>query len=150
MIAIAAHLGERLEIVGARLTMRSVATGRRSVSPAGDEGAAGARRCRAGAIVRAGRLRRDPELDPGAELRAVFWGFFLLVGVGLFVLRAKSLMRRPFRVPGYPVVPALFVAMCAYLLYASLAYHREHALVGLGVLAAGAVIMVLNRLRSRR
>ena len=72
----------------------------------------------------------------------VFWGFFLLVGVGLFVLRAKEPdTPRPFRVPGYPVVPALFVAMCAYLLYASLVYHREHALVGLGVLAVGAAVM---------
>jgi amino acid transporter len=80
----------------------------------------------------------------------VFWGFFLLVGVGLFVLRAKEPdAPRPFRVPGYPVVPALFVAMCAYLLYASLAYHREHALVGLGVLAVGAVMMLFDRPKSR-
>jgi len=80
----------------------------------------------------------------------VFWGFFLLVGVGLFVLRAREPdTPRPFRVPGYPVVPALFVATCAYLLYASLAYHREHALVGLGVLAVGAVIMLFaNRGRN--
>src|SRR5256714_820478 len=75
----------------------------------------------------------------------VFWGFFLLVGVGLFVLRAREPdTPRPFRVPGYPVVPALFVAMCAYLLYASLVYHREHALVGLGVLAVGAAVMLFG------
>jgi basic amino acid/polyamine antiporter, APA family len=75
----------------------------------------------------------------------VFWGFFLLVGVALFVLRAREPdAPRPFRVPGYPLVPALFVAMCAYLLYASLAYHRTHALVGLGVLAAGAVVLLFG------
>jgi basic amino acid/polyamine antiporter, APA family len=78
----------------------------------------------------------------------VFWGFFMLVGVALFVLRAKEPhVERPFRVPGYPVVPAIFVAMCGYLLYSSLMYHRTHALVGLGVLAVGAVIMVLARRR---
>jgi amino acid transporter len=72
----------------------------------------------------------------------VFWGFFLLTGVALFVLRIKEPQApRPFRVPGYPVVPAIFVLMCAYLLYASLAYHRTHALVGLAVLAVGAVVM---------
>src|SRR4029079_15818644 len=66
----------------------------------------------------------------------VVWGFFLLVGVALFVLRAKEPAGpRPFRGPLYPLVPALFVVMCAYLLYSSLAYHRTHALVGLGVLA---------------
>ena len=81
----------------------------------------------------------------------VFWGFFLLVGVALFVLRAKEPNAlRPFRVPGYPVVPALFVLMCAYLLYSSLAYHRTHALVGLGVLAVGAVIMLFAGGRVRK
>jgi amino acid transporter len=76
----------------------------------------------------------------------VFWGFFLLVGVALFVLRAREPEApRPFRVPGYPLVPALFVAVCAYLLYASLAYHRAHALVGLAVLAVGAVILLFGR-----
>lgn len=81
----------------------------------------------------------------------VFWGFFMLVGIALFVLRAKEPgVPRPFRVPGYPVVPALFVLTCAYLLYASLAYHREHALVGLGVLAAGAVLMLLGRAAAPR
>jgi basic amino acid/polyamine antiporter, APA family len=76
----------------------------------------------------------------------VFWGFFLLVGVALFVLRAREPEApRPFRVPFYPVVPALFVLMCGYLLYSSLAYHRTHALVGLGVLAVGAVIMLFAR-----
>jgi len=76
----------------------------------------------------------------------VFWGFFLLVGVALFVLRAREPNApRPFRVPGYPVVPAIFVLVCGYLLYSSLAYHRTHALVGLGVLAVGAVILVFAR-----
>jgi basic amino acid/polyamine antiporter, APA family len=73
----------------------------------------------------------------------VFWGFFLLTGVALFVLRIKEpAAPRPFRVPFYPVVPALFVSMCAYLLYSSLVYHREHALVGVIVLAVGAVLLL--------
>ncbi len=76
----------------------------------------------------------------------VFWGFFMLVGIALFILRAKEPNApRPFRVPGYPVVPAIFVVMCAYLLYSSLAYHRTHALVGLAVLAVGAVVLLFAR-----
>ena len=75
----------------------------------------------------------------------VFWGFFLLVGVALFVLRAKEPNApRPFRVPGYPVVPAIFVLMCGYLLYSSIAYHGAHALLGLAVLAVGAVVMLVG------
>jgi amino acid transporter len=78
----------------------------------------------------------------------VFWGFFMLVGISLFVLRHRHPEApRPFRVPGYPVVPAIFVAVCGYLLYSSLAYHGEHALVGLGVLAVGAVLMLFAHRR---
>ncbi len=74
----------------------------------------------------------------------VFWGFFLLTGIALFVLRRKEPdAPRPFRVPGYPVVPAIFVLMCGYLLYSSLAYHGTHALWGLGVLAIGGVVMLV-------
>ncbi|MDB5808098.1 MAG: amino acid transporter, partial [Betaproteobacteria bacterium] len=75
----------------------------------------------------------------------VFWGFFMLVGIALFVLRSKEPdATRPFRVPGYPVIPAIFVLMCGYLLYSSLAYHGKHAFVGLGVLAIGVVVMFVG------
>jgi APA family basic amino acid/polyamine antiporter len=75
----------------------------------------------------------------------VFWGFFLLTGVALFVLRAKDPgARRPYRVPLYPVTPALFVASCAYMLYSSLAYTGLGALVGVGVLAAGAIVILIG------
>jgi amino acid transporter len=79
----------------------------------------------------------------------VFWGFFLLTGIALFVLRRKEPNApRPFRVPLYPIIPALFVAMCGYLLWKSLEHHRIHAFVGLGVLAVGAVLMLLTRPRA--
>src|SRR5438309_197591 len=75
----------------------------------------------------------------------VFWGFFMLTGIALFILRVKERdAPRPFRVPGYPLVPGIFVLTCAYLLYSSLAYHRAHALVGLGVLAVGAAVMLFG------
>jgi basic amino acid/polyamine antiporter, APA family len=75
----------------------------------------------------------------------VFWGFFMLVGVALFVLRVKEpAAPRPFRVPLYPVVPAVFVLMRAYLLYSSLAYHGKHAFVGMAVLAVGAIVMLIG------
>jgi hypothetical protein len=43
------------------------------------------------------------------------------------------------------VIPAIFVVGCGYLLYSSIAYHRTHAVVGLVVLAVGAVVMLLAR-----
>jgi basic amino acid/polyamine antiporter, APA family len=74
----------------------------------------------------------------------VFWAFFLVTGLSLFVLRAKDPgAARPYKVPLYPVTPALFAATCAYMLYSSLAYTGVGALVGVAVLAAGAVVLVV-------
>lgn len=76
----------------------------------------------------------------------VFWGFFLLIGIAIFVLRAREPdAPRPFRVPFYPVLPAIFVGVCGYLLYSSLTYHKGHALVGLAVLAVGGVVLFFAR-----
>lgn len=80
----------------------------------------------------------------------VFWAFFLLTGISLFVLRVRDPgAARPFRVPGYPVLPAIFVAACAYLLWSSLTYHKGHALVGVGVLAVGAVVLLVSKMRAK-
>jgi amino acid transporter len=76
----------------------------------------------------------------------VFWTFFLLTGIALFVLRRKDAgLNRPFRVPLYPVPPLLFCIMCGYLLYSSLAYTRVGALVGVAVLAVGALLLLIVR-----
>ena len=81
----------------------------------------------------------------------VFWGYFLLIGIAVFVLRAKEPdAPRPFRVPLYPLIPAIFVCVCAYLLYKSLTYHQEHALAGLAVLAIGGLILLFARGRETR
>lgn len=71
----------------------------------------------------------------------VFWFFFLLCGLSVFILRRKHPgVERPFRVPLYPVVPALFCIACAWLLYSSLAYVKTGALFGAGLLVAGAIL----------
>jgi amino acid transporter len=70
----------------------------------------------------------------------------MLTGIALFVLRAKEPNTpRPFRVPLYPLLPAIFVLTCGWLFWKSLEYHKEHALVGLGVLAVGAVVLLVAR-----
>jgi basic amino acid/polyamine antiporter, APA family len=75
----------------------------------------------------------------------VFWTFILLAGIALFVLRQREPNRpRPFRVPFYPVTPLVFCATCAYLLYSSLAYTGFGALLGVAVVAAGAVVLVVT------
>lgn len=80
----------------------------------------------------------------------VFWAFFLLTGISLFVLRWRdSATERPFRVPGYPLLPLVFVVACAYLLYSSIDYHGRNAVVGVAVLAVGALVLLLARWRER-
>jgi amino acid transporter len=75
----------------------------------------------------------------------VFWFFFMMVGVGLFVLRARDPgTPRPFKVPLYPLTPLIFVLTCAYLLYSSLAYVRGGAWAGVAVLAIGLGLLLLG------
>lgn len=86
----------------------------------------------------------------------VFWLFFLLTGVSLFVLRQREPNTpRPFKVPLYPVLPLLFCASCAYMLWSSLSYVYSQQLgglnaawIGVAVLAIGGVLLLLLRSKS--
>lgn len=82
----------------------------------------------------------------------VFWTFFLLCTIALIVLRQREPnVPRPFKVPFYPVLPLLFAACCAYMLWSSLAYVRVGALVGVVVLAVGGMLLfALNGRGERR
>jgi amino acid transporter len=92
-----------------------------------------------GALVRKGFVAMVEYTAP------VFWCFFLLAGLSLFVLRIKEPeMSRPFRVPFYPFTPFFFCMTCVYMLHASVVYVGAGALVGLAVLAAGALILFLK------
>ncbi len=80
----------------------------------------------------------------------VFWLFFFLVGMSLFVFRSwEAASPSRFRVPFYPFTPLIFCGMCVYMLYSSLAYTGQGALVGVGVLAAGAVLVLFDPRRSK-
>jgi len=75
----------------------------------------------------------------------VFWLFMILVGVSLFVFRHRGDGDPDhFRVPLYPVTPALFVATCVYMLYSSVDYVREGTLAGLAVLLAGVPLLFMR------
>jgi amino acid transporter len=86
----------------------------------------------------------------------VFWLFFLLTGISLFVLRRREPHApRPFKVPLYPVLPLLFCASCAYMLWSSLSYVYSQTLgglnaawIGVAVLACGGVLLLLLRSRT--
>ena len=83
-------------------------------------------------------------------LSPVYWLFLTLSGVALLVLRRRYPdAERPFRVPLYPVVPLAFIASSVYVFYSSVAYVRLGAVVGVGVLLAGAALLVVLRSLAR-
>ena len=96
------------------------------------------------ALVGLGTLTRHGFTTMVEYTAPVFWLFFLLTGIALFVLRSRARpgATRPFSVPLYPLTPLVFCAMCAYLLYASVRHTGTGALVGLAVLATGALVLL--------
>jgi amino acid transporter len=74
----------------------------------------------------------------------VFWAFFLLTGVSLFVLRVKDRnLARAFTVPFFPVLPVIFCATCAYMLYSAVTYAGGLAWIGFAPPVAGLVVFLL-------
>ncbi len=81
-----------------------------------------------------------------------FWFFLMLVGAALFVLRWREpTVERPYRVPGYPVVPAVFCLSSAAMVYSSLSYavanRSWEAFWSIGILLVG---VAMSFYRSRR
>ncbi|MFC0252192.1 APC family permease [Massilia consociata] len=86
----------------------------------------------------------------------VFWLFFLLSGLSLFMLRRREPnLPRPFKVPLYPLLPLLFCATCAYMLWSSLSYVYSQSLgglnaawIGVAVLASGLLLLLFVRSKA--
>jgi amino acid transporter len=104
------------------------------------------------ALIAFGMLQHDG-FEAMVEFTApVFWAFFFLVGVSLFVLRARHAgAERPFRVPLYPFIPLVFCATCAYLFYSSVMYaaSQKAVHVSLWVMVAGVIALLLTGSRRR-
>jgi basic amino acid/polyamine antiporter, APA family len=71
-----------------------------------------------------------------------YTGFSIVVFSGaavcaLFMLRRRSGAPVGYKVPGYPWVPALFVASCVAITIASVRYAPGPSLVGLALILAG-------------
>jgi amino acid transporter len=73
-------------------------------------------------LIWAGSTTRDGFEAMVAYGLPVFWTFLLLTGITLFIFRARSQETPQFRVPLYPFVPIVFLAMCAFMMWSSIDY----------------------------
>ncbi|HTE46042.1 MAG TPA: amino acid permease [Gemmatimonadaceae bacterium] len=79
------------------------------------------------------------------------WIFYGLGALSIFGLRRKQPnATRPFRTPGYPLTPLLFVASAAALVLNTLREQPQRAFIGLGVVLLGTPAFYLWRARSQR
>jgi len=77
--------------------------------------------------------------------------FSTLAVAAVFVLRVRRPdAPRPFRVPGYPVVPALFVVVNVWLLWNVLEHGSREALKGMAIVATGVPAYFAFRRRQAR
>jgi APA family basic amino acid/polyamine antiporter len=98
------------------------------------------------ALVILGTVTRKGFVTMVEYTAPVFWAFFSCVILALFVLRVKDPgADRPFRVPLYPLTPAVFFLASLYMLYAGVAYTGTGALAGLVVLFSGVLILYATK-----
>ncbi len=76
--------------------------------------------------------------------------FYVLTAVGLFVLRRKQPdAERPYRVWGYPILPALYALLCALVMVDLLVVKPVYTWPGMILVLSGIPVYWLWRLRSR-
>lgn len=86
------------------------------------------------------------------------WIFFGLIAATIFRYRALDTPKgrregregvSGYRVPLYPVLPALFVTTCVYVVVSSIASNPANALIGAGLIALGVPVFLWHRRRAR-
>ncbi len=76
--------------------------------------------------------------------------FYILTLTGLFVLRWKRPdMPRPYRAIGYPVLPAIYLVMAAFLEVQLLRYKPQYTWPGVIIVLLGVPVYAIWRLQSR-
>ena len=79
------------------------------------------------------------------------WLFYMIAGSTIFVFRWRDPeATRPYRVLGYPAVPALFIAAAAVLLYYTFRENWPNSFYGLLVILAGTPVFAWFRHSGRR
>jgi len=77
--------------------------------------------------------------------------FYILTIAGLFVLRFKRPdAARPYKALGYPVLPALYIAMAAWICIVLLRYKPQYTWPGLALVLVGIPVYFLRSLRTQQ
>lgn len=80
----------------------------------------------------------------------IFWLVLLFTGLSVIVLRRREPEAdRPYEVPLYPLTPILFAGAATYMLYSSITYAGDGALLGLAVMLAGVPFVWFSNFDSR-
>ena len=77
------------------------------------------------------------------------WLFYMVAASTIFIFRRRMPdARRPYRAWGYPVVPAIFIAVAAFLLYSTFTENLSRSLIGTAVILAGVPVFLYFRARQ--
>jgi len=78
--------------------------------------------------------------------------FYGATSLGVFILRRKMPdAHRPYKVWGYPVVPAIFIMFCLYLIFNTISTRPREAAIGMILILSGIpVYLILQRINSKK
>jgi APA family basic amino acid/polyamine antiporter len=77
------------------------------------------------------------------------WVFFVATAGAVFVLRRREpSLARPYRTPGYPFVPAIFIIVAGWLLVQTLLSNPRNSLIGLAIVALSVPVHLVQHRRS--
>lgn len=78
------------------------------------------------------------------------WLFYMITSTTIFYYRRKLPRATTFRTWGYPVVPALFIAAAAVLLYYSYVSNLKNSIIGSGIILLGIPLYLAFRQRKQQ
>jgi APA family basic amino acid/polyamine antiporter len=78
--------------------------------------------------------------------------FYGATSLGVFILRRKMPhVHRPYKVWGYPVVPAIFIIFCIFLFFNTIITRPREAAIGIVLILSGIpVYLFLHRIYSNK
>lgn len=96
-------------------------------------------------LIGFGALARDGFETMTGYTAPAFWGFLFLVGLSVYVFRSRGQVAADgFKVPLYPVLPAIFCASCLWMCWSGINYALFlWSKAGYGIAGIGAILGIL-------